>query len=99
MSSKVKVAVRVRPLNKRGESPCGLELNKRSCMNVRWCALAAELDIGTNIVVDMDNNQTFLLPTRWALIEMQTARFLAPPLPTAPRSRQGLLHLTTASGL
>eukprot|EP00731_Ephydatia_muelleri_P010946 Em0005g1532a len=39
MSSKVKVAVRVRPLNKR------------------------ELDIGTNIVVDMDNNQTILLPT------------------------------------
>lgn len=39
MSSKVKVAVRVRPLNRR------------------------ELDIGTNVIVDMDNNQTILLPT------------------------------------
>lgn len=64
-----------------------------------WCALATELDIGTNIVVDMDNNQTILLPTRWAQIEMQTVRFLAPPLPTAPRRRKGPLHSTTASGL
>ena len=62
MGTKVKVAVRVRPFNKRGE-----QANVQGCQNPgenvdhvihRGC-FGTEIELGTRCVVDMEGAQTF----------------------------------------
>ena len=64
--SKVKVAVRVRPMNERGELVLGSDW---PCCTLTYVSLFdmashAELAIGASCVVDMEQNQTILSSTR-----------------------------------
>lgn len=73
MSAKVKVAVRVRPMNKRGVcnifyllKPCMHACSpgyKVQCLNVKLVDVFVEKDMNALCVVDMDNNQTILHAT------------------------------------
>ena len=68
MSDKVKVAVRVRPLNGRGNNCTAMlvevlmyfvnKIADRFHLGVLICV--SEIDLGTNVVVEMDETQTWL---------------------------------------
>ena len=64
--SKVKVAVRVRPFNKRGETraPFFYQYN----LNITSLSSYVEIGMGTKCVIDMEGNQTILDSQRCSLI-------------------------------
>lgn len=110
MSSKVKVAVRVRPMNKRGMPPETAMVGNAGFT----FPFLVEFDLCTRVVVDMDGNQTVLDRSvrgrvsswRWSTGLYSLVSFLLPlpptsspppPLPLPVIGDPGRLELSTCS--